>query len=182
MNEIRPIFEAVAANVDGSPCVAYMGPGSAGHYVKMVHNGIEYGLMELIAETYDLMKRGLGFDDRQLGAVYEKWNTGPLNGFLIEITAEIFSKIDEKTGRYLIDVIADVAKQKGTGTWTSEEAMRLQIPVPNINTAVEMRAISVFKMLRQKESQILDGPVSLYKGQNNEIIMHLGNAFILQCL
>jgi 6-phosphogluconate dehydrogenase len=173
---VRPIFEAVAAHVNDYPCVAYMGPGSAGHYVKMVHNGIEYGLMQLISETYDLMKRGLGFDDLKLGSVYEKWNRSELGGFLVEITSDIFTRIDEKTGRYLIDVILDVAKQKGTGTWTSEDAMRLQVPVPNINAAVEMRDLSTLKMLREEEARLLNGPMTLYKGNAEELVGHLSMA------
>jgi 6-phosphogluconate dehydrogenase len=107
----------VAAKVDNEPCVTWLGPRSAGHYVKMVHNGIEYGLMQLIAETYDLMKRGLGLNDDELSDVYRAWNTGELNGYLLEITSHIFPKADEQTGKRLIDMILDEAKQKGTGMW-----------------------------------------------------------------
>jgi 6-phosphogluconate dehydrogenase len=120
---VKAIFEAVAAHVEGVPCVTYLGPGSAGHYVKMVHNGIEYGLMELIAESYDLMKRGLGLSDEALSAVYTDWNAGELNGFLIEISSQIFQKVDERTGKRLVDMILDEAKQKGTGMLTSQDAM-----------------------------------------------------------
>ncbi len=134
---VRPLLEDVSAHVRGEPCVAYLGPGSAGHFVKMVHNGIEYGLMELIAETYDLMRRGLGLDDDELAGIYERWNDGGFHSYLIEITAHIFRQVDEKTGRCcLIDVILDEARQKGTGKWTSQAAMDLQVPVPVIDAAV----------------------------------------------
>src|ERR1700690_1288486 len=133
---VRPIFEAVAAHVDGVPCVTYLGPGSAGHYVKMVHNGIEYGLMQLIAESYDLMKRGLGLSDEELSDVYSDWNKTKLNAYLIEITSHIFRKVDERTGKHLIDMILDEAEQKGTGMWTSQDAMEFQGPTPVIDAAV----------------------------------------------
>ncbi len=147
-DRLRPVLEAVSAKVDGSPCVTYLGPGSAGHYVKMVHNGIEYGLMELIAEAYDLMKRGLGFDDDRLHRVFETWNGGELNGYLIEITADIFLQPDDRTGKRLVDMILDEAKQKGTGKWTSQDAMDLQVPVPTIDAAVAMRDLSGYKSER----------------------------------
>ena len=111
---VRPIFEAIAAGVDGEACAAYMGPGSAGHYVKMVHNGIEYGIMQLIAESYHIMKIGLALSNEQLGEVYASWSTSSLKGYLMEITARIFSRKDEETGRFLIDLILDEAKEKGT--------------------------------------------------------------------
>jgi len=140
---VRPIFEAVAAKVNSDPCVTWLGPGSAGHFVKMVHNGIEYGVMQLLAETYDLMKRGLGLNDNELHGVFSAWNKGELNGYLVEITSQIFSKQDEKTGKRLVDEILDVAKQKGTGMWTSQSAMELQVPIPTIDVAVGMRDLSV---------------------------------------
>ena len=132
---VRPVLEAVAARVNGDPCVTYLGPGAAGHFVKIVHNGIEYGVMQLLAETYDLMKRGLGLNDDELHDVFSAWNNGELNGYLMEITSHIFSKVDEKTGKRLIDEILDVAKQKGTGMWTSQSAMELQVPIPTIDLA-----------------------------------------------
>ena len=133
---VRPIFEAAAAKVNGAPCVTWLGPGSAGHFVKMVHNGIEYGVMQLLAETYDLMKRGSGLNDDELRDVYAAWHQGELNSYLVEITGHIFSRRDEKTGKRLIDEILDVAKQKGTGMWTSQSAMELQVPIPTIDLAV----------------------------------------------
>ncbi|HQU41502.1 MAG: phosphogluconate dehydrogenase (NADP(+)-dependent, decarboxylating) [Planctomycetia bacterium 21-64-5] len=155
---VRPIFEACAAKVDGEPCVAHLGPGSAGHYVKMVHNGIEYGLMQLISETYALMKLGLGLNDDDLHEVYDEWNRGELSSFLLEITANIFRQIDDKTGKRLVDVILDAAKQKGTGMWTSQDAMALQVPTPTIDIAVSMRDLSSIKSERQAASRVLRGP------------------------
>jgi 6-phosphogluconate dehydrogenase len=156
---VRPILEAVAAMADGEPCVAYLGRGSAGHYVKMVHNGIEYGLLELIAETYDLMKRGLGLSDNELHTVFDTWNRGELNGYLIEITADIFCRGDElDAGKRLVDSILDEAKQKGTGKWTSQDAMDLQIPVPTLDMAVAMRDLSAFKTEREAAARSLGGP------------------------
>jgi 6-phosphogluconate dehydrogenase len=142
---VRAIFEAIAARVLNEPCVAYLGCGSAGHFVKMVHNGIEYGIMELIAEAYDLMKRGLGMDNDALHEAFARWSKVELNSFLMEITAEIFLKEDVKTGQRLIDVIMDAAKQKGTGRWTSQDAMDLAVPIPTIDAAVMMREISALK-------------------------------------
>ena len=152
---VRLVFEAAAAKVNGDPCVTWLGPGSAGHFVKMVHNGIEYAVMQLIAEIYDLMKRGLGLSDDELHEVFNAWNNGELNGYLMEITSHIFSKQDEKTGKRLIDEILDVAKQKGTGMWTSQSAMELQVPIPTIGLAVEMRDLSVFAKKDQRTERLL---------------------------
>jgi 6-phosphogluconate dehydrogenase len=150
---VRAVLEAIAAHVNGEPCVAYMGPDSAGHYVKMVHNGIEYGLMQLIAESYDILKTGLGFDNQRLGRIFSEWNQHGLNSFLIEITAAIFQqKIPEKNVD-LIDEIQDITKQKGTGIWASADSMQLRIPIPTIDTAVAMRDLSVFKHDRTQLSQ-----------------------------
>lgn len=148
-DRVRSIFEAVAAKINGDPCVTYIGTGSAGHYVKMVHNGIEYAIMQLIAETYDLMKRGLGLSDEELQTVYHAWNETELNGYLIEITDRIFSKLDEKTHQPLINEIVGVADQTGTGIWTSQSAMELEVPIPTIDLAVAMRDMSV--LVKQRE-------------------------------
>ena len=151
---VRPMLEAAAARVHGDPCVARMGKGSSGHYVKMVHNGIEYGLMQLIAETYDLMKRGLGFSNDDLHAVYSEWNGTELNAYLLEITANIFLKEDEAVpGARLIDNILDRAAQKGTGAWASLDAMTLGVPTPNIDVAVMMRNLSGRKVEREAASK-----------------------------
>ena len=151
---VRPIFEAVSAKVNGEPCVARVGNGSSGHYVKMVHNGIEYALMQLIAEAYDMMKYGLGMSNEEISAQFEEWNQGRLQSFLIEITAKIFTKKDDLTGKDLIDVISDKAKQKGTGKWISQNAMDIGIPIPAIDASVSMRAISSFKAERVKAMEL----------------------------
>ncbi|HZK66603.1 MAG TPA: NADP-dependent phosphogluconate dehydrogenase [Chloroflexota bacterium] len=170
---VRPIFEAIAAHVEGEPCVAYLGPGSAGDYVKMVHNGIEYGLMQLISESYDLMKRGLGMGDDELHAVFDQWNTAELNGYLMEITSRIFLDVDEKTGLRLIDLILDEAKQKGTGEWTSQDAMRLEVPVPTIDMAVAMRNLSALKGERVAASKLLNGPVPVLGKERGDFLERL---------
>ncbi|MCB0209883.1 MAG: NADP-dependent phosphogluconate dehydrogenase [Anaerolineae bacterium] len=173
---VRPIFEAVAAKVNGEPCVTYLGPGSAGHYVKMVHNGIEYGLMQLIAESYDLLKRGLGLSDDALHTIYATWNEAELQSFLVEITSDIFRQVDERTGRRLIDVILDEAGQKGTGMWTSQNAMELQMPTPTIDIAVAMRDMSGYKIQREKASQLLKGSVSTFQGERDGFVEQLRKA------
>ncbi|RXG15591.1 6-phosphogluconate dehydrogenase [Leeuwenhoekiella aestuarii] len=142
---IKPIFEAVSAKFNGEPCVAHLGPKSAGNYVKMVHNGIEYGLMQLTSEIYDLLRKSVGLDNDELHQVYNLWNKGRLQSFLVEITAEIFKQEDDLGDGRLVDKILDKAKQKGTGKWTSQNAMDLGIPVPTIDVAVSMREISALK-------------------------------------
>jgi 6-phosphogluconate dehydrogenase len=173
---VRSIFEAAAAKVNGTPCVTWLGPRSAGHYVKMVHNGIEYGVMQLLAETYDLMKRGCGMNDEQIGEVYASWNDGKLNGYLLGITAHIFSKKDAKTDRRLIDEILDVAKQKGTGMWTAQSAMELQVPIPTIDLAVAMRNLSVFEMERKQASAIYERAIERLDADRSSFLSQLGHA------
>jgi 6-phosphogluconate dehydrogenase len=141
---LRPVFEAIAAKVDGEPCVAYLGNGSAGNYVKMAHNGIEYGIMQLISEVYDLMKRGYNLNDDTIEQTFEDWNSTELQSYLIEITSRILKKKDTD-GQKLINVISDWAKSKGTGKWTSQNAMDLQMPLPTIDAAVTMRDMSKYK-------------------------------------
>ena len=156
---IQPIFEAAAANApDGKPCVAYLGKKSAGNYVKMVHNGIEYGLMQLTSEIYDILRKGGGLTNGELHEVYSNWNQGRLQSFLVEISAAIFKQKDEHTDGSLVDAILDKAKQKGTGKWTSQNAMDLGIPVPTIDIAVSMREISALKNQRIKADQLYDRP------------------------
>jgi 6-phosphogluconate dehydrogenase len=173
---VRPVFEAVAAKVNGEPCVTWLGPDSAGHFVKMVHNGIEYGIMQLIAETYDLMKRGLGLNDDEVQEVYALWNQGELNGYLMEITGHIFSKPDERTGKRLIDEILDVAKQTGTGMWTSQSAMELQVPIPTIDLAVALRDLSVFTKEREQAGAIYQRSERRFSGDRNSFLTQLGRA------
>ncbi len=155
---VRGRFEAIAAHVGGEPCVTYLGKGSAGHYVKMVHNGIEYALMQLIAESYDLMKRGLGLDNDRLHEVFSEWGRSELKGYLIEITADIFSQNDDKTGTRLIDLIVDEAEQTGTGMWMSQDAFNLGVPVPTIDAAVTLRNVSAARDERQAMAKLLGGP------------------------
>ncbi len=157
---VRPVLEAVAAKVDGDPCVTWLGPGSSGHFVKMVHNGIEYGLMQLIAESYSLLKLMAAFSDEELQKIYNEWNNSELNGFLIEITANIFGTKDSKTGKKLVDEILDVARQKGTGMWTTQSAMELQVPIPTIDIAETMRNLSVYEEFRFMASKIFSHPNS----------------------
>jgi 6-phosphogluconate dehydrogenase len=173
---VRPIFEAIAAKANDEPCVAWLGPGSAGHYVKMVHNGIEYGLMRLIAEIYDFMKRGLGFTDAQIHSVFDRWNHEELNSYLVEITANIFSRIDERTGQRLIDVILDEAGQKGTGMWASQDAMDLQVPLPTIDVAVAMRNLSGYKYEREEAARLLHRPLCHCEGDRLKFIGQLRSA------
>jgi 6-phosphogluconate dehydrogenase len=175
---VRPLFEAAAAQVDGQPCVTWLGPGSAGHFVKMVHNGIEYAVMQLIAETYDLMKRGLGMDDDAMHGVYASWNTGPLAGYLMEITSRIFMKQDATTGLRLIDEILDIAKQKGTGLWTSQCAMELQVPIPTIDLAVSMRDMSILDVQRQQAGSLYQHSIRRLTGDHDAVITELGSALV----
>lgn len=151
---VQPIFEKIAAHVDGEPCVAYIGPGASGHFVKMVHNGIEYAVMQLIAETYDLMKNGLSLSNEEIHAVFKKWNTGRLQSFLLEITTDIFAFKKPGADHLLLDDISDVARAKGTGKWTSQFALDLQLPIPAIDTAVAMRDLSKYKTLRTQLATI----------------------------
>ncbi len=155
---IKPIFEAVAADYKGEPCVAHLGPKSAGNYVKMVHNGIEYGMMQLTSEIYDLLRKSVGLNNDELHQVYDLWNKGRLQSFLVEITAEIFQQEDDLADGRLVDKILDKAKQKGTGKWTSQNAMDLGIPVPTIDIAVSMREISALKDERIVADKLYDRP------------------------
>jgi 6-phosphogluconate dehydrogenase len=173
---VRPVLEAVAARVNGEPCVAWLGPGSGGHFVKMVHNGIEYGVMQLLAESYDLIKRGLGLNDDELHDVFTTWNKSELNGYLLEITSHIFAKRDEKSGQRLIDEILAVARQKGTGMWTSQSAMELQVPIPTIDLAVAMRDMSVFAKEREQAGAIYRRSIKRFSGDRELFLAQLGRA------
>jgi 6-phosphogluconate dehydrogenase len=173
---VQPVFEAIAAKVKGEACVAYMGPGSAGHFVKMVHNGIEYGLMQLISETYELMKRGLGFSNTQLQNVYAQWNKTELNSYLLEITQHIFGKKDDKTDQDLIDVILPVASQKGTGMWTSQSALELQSPTPTIDIAVAIRDLSMLVDAREEASEIYPAFSTNFSGDSAHFVEQLRHA------
>ncbi len=165
---VAPIFEAISAKVDGEPCVTYIGPNGAGHFVKMVHNGIEYGDMQLIAEAYDLMKNVAGLDAKELHEVFKEWNKGELDSFLIEITADIFTKVDDETGKPLVEVILDKAGQKGTGKWTSKNALDLGVPLPLITESVFARFISSLKEERVNASKLLSGPAKAEVSESKE--------------
>lgn len=155
---VAPIFKDISAKVNGEPCTTYIGPDGAGHYVKMVHNGIEYGDMQLISESYFLLKHVLGLSAEELHEVFAEWNKGELDSYLIEITADIFRKKDEETGKPMVDVILDTAGQKGTGKWTSQSALDLGVPLPIITESVFARFISAMKQERVEASKVLNGP------------------------
>jgi 6-phosphogluconate dehydrogenase len=158
---VKPILQAIAAKVglnNDIPCCDWVGPGGAGHYVKMVHNGIEYGDMQLICEAYSLLKDGLGLNNDELYDVFTEWNRGELDSYLIEITRDIFSVIDDKTGESLVDMILDKAGQKGTGKWTSQHALDLGVPTTLITEAVFARTLSALKENRVRASKVLAGP------------------------
>jgi len=173
---VRSMLEAAAAHVDGEPCVAHLGAGSAGHYVKMVHNGIEYGIMQLIAEAYDLMNRGLGLEAEALHKIFSQWNRSELNAYLIEITAAIFAKQDDQTGNPLVEMVLDHARQKGTGKWVSWDAMDLQVATPTIDAAVMMRNMSSRKAERQHAADVLNGPARGFRQDHQKFIEQLKNA------
>jgi 6-phosphogluconate dehydrogenase len=168
---IAPIFRKIAAQVDGEPCCRYMGPDGAGHYVKMVHNGIEYGDIQLICEAYAILKDILGMDAAQLADIFEEWNKGELESYLIEITSLIFRKIDPETGQPLVDMILDKAGQKGTGIWTLQAAIKQYVVISTINAAVEARVISSRKEERMAASKILPQPRRrTFKGNRDRFI------------
>jgi 6-phosphogluconate dehydrogenase len=174
---LEPILTKIAAQVDDGPCVTYIGPDGSGHYVKMVHNGIEYGDMQLIAEAYDLLKNALGLDHNQLHEVFAEWNnTEELNSYLVEITADIFTHIDPDTGLPLVDVILDAAGQKGTGRWTVAAAFDLAVPIPTMTAAVNARIVSFYKHERVKASKILTGPTGKYEGDRQAFINKIRDA------
>ena len=162
---LAPVLGAIAARAeDDDPCVAYMGPRGAGHYVKMVHNGIEYGDMQLIAEIYDLLGRGAGLSAHDIAQVFASWNEGELRSYLVEITATVLEQIDDDTGRPLVDVILDEAQQKGTGKWMSQNAFDVGAPIPTVNAAVEARILSSLKTERVVASKVLRGPAAEGRG------------------
>jgi 6-phosphogluconate dehydrogenase len=175
--KIRPIWEAIAAKVDDGACVTYIGPGGAGHFVKMVHNGIEYGDMQLIAEVYDIMRRVLAMSADEMADVFDEWNRGELESYLIEITAKILRVKDPETGKPLVDLVLDKAGQKGTGKWASEIALELGDPIPTIDAAVNTRTLSSRKEERVEASkQIAAPPATKYEGDRRELINAIHDA------
>lgn len=165
---VQPVLEAIAAKVDGYPCMAYVGPGASGHFVKMVHNGIEYAIMQLISDTYEILRKGLGFDNPQIERVFAGWNKGRLQSYLLEITANIFSYKEDGAEGFLVDSIKDEAKSKGTGKWTTQVATDLELPIPTIDLAVAMRNMSKLKLLRAASSEHFDQPQDLWKVDDPE--------------
>lgn len=174
--ELAPIFTSIAAQVADGPCCAYIGPDGAGHYVKMVHNGIEYGDMQLISEAYYIMKEALGMPAEEMHSVFGAWNNSELDSYLIEITADIFLKKDDETGRPLVEVILDKAGQKGTGKWTSQSALDLGVPTPTITEAVFARCMSAYKNERVAAAKVLAGPDKKYSGDRAKFVEAIHDA------
>ncbi len=173
---LEPILQAIAAKVNDQPCVAYLGKSAAGHYVKMVHNGIEYAIMQLISECYDLLHNGLGLNNDELHEVFSQWNNGEMQSFLLEITSVIFLQKDEKSDARLVDMILDKAGAKGTGKWTSDEGLDLGIPIPSIDMAVMMRNLSSLKDERVKASALYNTSLQKLDVANDEFIKQLHDA------
>jgi 6-phosphogluconate dehydrogenase len=192
--ELEPVWRAIAAKVDpktgkpipgaapgkpvqgGVPCTAYIGADGAGHYVKMVHNGIEYGDMQMICEAFDLLQRLLGLAPAAVGDIFAKWNTGVLDSFLIEISADVLRQKDPVTGRPFVDIVLDTAGQKGTGKWTSQSALDMGVPAPTVAEAVFARCISAIKEERVAASKILQGPAKKFSGNAGELVQAVHDA------
>jgi len=179
---VEPIFTSIAAVTDDGPCCAYIGQGGAGHYVKMVHNGIEYGIMQLITEAYDIMKRVLGMSAAEMQQVFARWNEGEMNSYLIEITAAVLGAPDPETGQPVVDVILDRAGQKGTGKWTSQNALDLGIGIPTINAALEGRILSAMKDERVAAAKVFTGPAAKFAGDREEFIGLIHDALRLSVI
>ncbi len=158
--QVRPVFEAITAQTEAGACVTHLGPDGAGHFVKMVHNGIEYADMQMLAEVYDLMRRGLGLAEPAMAEIFTQWNQGPLESFLVELTAQVLRKTDAETGRPLVSLIMDRAGQKGTGRWTVQAALEQGVAVPGIAAAVDARVLSSAKQEREAAGKLLQGPVA----------------------
>jgi len=175
-DQVGSIFLDIAAKVDGEPCCTYIGADGAGHYVKMVHNGIEYGDMQLIGEAYMLMKDALGMSHEEMHRTFAGWNKGELDSYLIEITADILSKTDPATGQPLVEMILDKAGQKGTGKWTSQSALDLGISTPTVAEAVFARCVSALKEERVEASAMLSGPKMAFNGEEEEFLESIRQA------
>lgn len=191
---LEPIWKSIAAKVDpengkplegaepgkpiegGFPCSAYIGPNGAGHYVKMVHNGIEYGDMQMICEAYDLMQRLLGLTPPEMGEIFSEWNQGSLDSFLIEITADILKQADPRTGRPFVDIVLDTAGQKGTGKWTSVNALDMGVPAPTVSEAVFARCLSAVKEERVEAESVLSGPEKDFAGDKEAFVQAIRDA------
>jgi 6-phosphogluconate dehydrogenase len=179
---LKPMLELISAKVNGEACTAYMGKGAAGNYVKMVHNGIEYAIMQLISEAYDLLRKGAHLNNNQLYEVFKKWNEGEMNSFLIEITRDIFQQKDDLTDGFLVDKILDKAGAKGTGKWTSEQAMEIGVSIPTIDIAVTSRILSAYKDERVKASQLYPKGEITAPENTEMFIKEIGDALYLATL
>lgn len=179
---LKPMLEAIAAKVDGEACTAYMGKGSAGNYVKMVHNGIEYAIMQLISEAYDLLKKGANLSNNELYEVFKEWNNGEMNSFLIEITRDIFKQKDDLTDQDLLDQILDKAGAKGTGKWTSEQAMEIGVSIPTIDIAVTSRILSAYKDERILASELYAEKEIIITEDKELFIREVGEALYLSII
>ena len=177
--KLEPVLTKIAAKTDDGPCVTYVGAGSAGHYVKMVHNGIEYGIMQVICEVYDILRKSLGLHTGEIHEIFAKWTETEINGFLMEITAECLRRRDDETGKPLVELILDKAGQKGTGKWTAQTALDLGVPTPTLSMAVEARILSSLKERRVGASRIVPGPTTKFDGDQEEAVSSLFNALYL---
>ena len=177
--KVAPILQAIAAKVNGAPCVAFLGKNAAGHYVKMVHNGIEYAIMQLISECYDLLKHGLGLTNDELQKVFAEWNNGEMRSYLLEITAEVFKKKDDNSTNYLVDMVLDKAGAKGTGKWTSQEGLDLPSPVPSVDMAVMMRNLSTLREQRIKANKLYNLQPQPLGIDREKAIEELGSALMV---
>ena len=173
---LRPIFEAIAAKTDSGPCVTYIGPGGAGHFVKMVHNGIEYADMQFIAEAYDVLRRGGGLGPDALAEAFGEWNRGPLESFLIEITAKVFKVQDPRGRGFLVDQVLDKAGHKGTGRWTTQVGLELGVPIPSVAAALDARVLSSMKHERATASALLRGPTVTFDGETQALVSQVHDA------
>ncbi len=175
--EIRPIWESIAAKTEDGACTTYVGPNGAGHFVKMVHNGIEYGDMQLIAEAYDILRRVLGFPADKLADIFAGWNRGLLDSYLIQITSEVLRVVDEQTGKPLVDLVLDKAGQKGTGKWTARTALDLGVAIPTISAAIDARVLSSLKEQRVEASKVITGPqVDGWRGDSDSLVQAVHDA------
>jgi len=179
---LEPLLTKMAAQTADGPCCTYIGPGGAGHYVKMVHNGIEYGIMQSICETYDLLRNILGLSAPEIRDIFAEWNSAELNSFLLEISLVVLGKIDPETGKPLVDLVLDTAEQKGTGKWTAQDALDLGVAVPTLTTAVLARILSGLKQERVAAAQVLRGPRKKFAGDKSQFIAHLRQGFYLAAI
>jgi 6-phosphogluconate dehydrogenase len=178
-DKVAPILEKIAAKTEDGPCVTFVGRRSAGHYVKMVHNGIEYGIMQVICEIYDILRKSAGLPAPEIRDIFKDWSQGEIGGFLLEITAVCLGKNDDETGKPLVDVILDTAGQKGTGKWTAQSALDLGVPVPTLSMAVEGRILSGLKSERVEAAQVLRAPKKTYGGDRAKLVQMLFRSLYL---